>query len=169
LSFCNFCYLEKQLIQKEDDSICHTIVLIGDSKSELLYSYIELFNFYHIIVLLNDRYDGEDVSHSYCYDLIKRKEIKVDICSFFSRVEIEEALSHDIRIYAPKLVKELNATKMYIENKITVEKVFNMILEKYKDQYPEGIPTDLFAKEFSEGIVREMMPYILKNRENKEN
>lgn len=58
---------------------------------------------------------------------------------------------------------------MYIENKITVEKVFNMILEKYKDQYPEGIPTDLFAKEFSEGIVREMMPYILKNRENKEN
>ena len=169
LHFCNFCYLEKQLIQKEDDSICHTIVLVGDSKSELLYSYIELFNFYHIIVLLNDRYDGEDISHSYCYDLIKRKEINVDICSLFSRVEIEEALSHDIGIYAPKLVKELNATKMYIENKNTVEKVFNMIFEKYKDQYPDGIPTDLFAKEFSESIVTEMMPYILKNIENDEN
>lgn len=53
----------------------HTIVLKGIKKETILYCYIELFSTFQYIVILDDKYEGEDIYHTYFYDLLNAKEI----------------------------------------------------------------------------------------------
>lgn len=53
----------------------HTIVLKGIKKEAILYCYVELFSTFQYIVILDDKYEGEDIYHTYFYDLLNAKEI----------------------------------------------------------------------------------------------
>ncbi|MFL0087957.1 HNH endonuclease [Tenacibaculum maritimum] len=53
----------------------HTIALKGIKKEGILYCYVELFSTFQYIVVLDDKYEGEDIYHSYFYDLLNAQEI----------------------------------------------------------------------------------------------
>jgi len=59
----------------EDDEISHVLYLKGDPKKQLLYCYIELYNIYNFIVVINDEYTGKNFVEKYCYDVLKKIEL----------------------------------------------------------------------------------------------
>ena len=58
------------------------------------------------------------------------------------------------------LVCELQSTVRQVEINNSVNRVWNEILLEYQEQYPDGIPTDVFVKVFSEKMAKEFLPYI---------
>ncbi|MCB0703236.1 MAG: hypothetical protein KDC55_11070 [Ignavibacteriae bacterium] len=53
----------------------HTIALKGIKKEGILYCYVELFSTFQFIVVLDDKYEGKDIYHTYFYDLLNAQEI----------------------------------------------------------------------------------------------
>ncbi len=50
--------------------LTHTLLLKADAAQQLLLAYVELFGTYGFLVLLSDRYTGEDFAHSYAYNVL---------------------------------------------------------------------------------------------------
>lgn len=74
LSRITFIYLDGDVVEKQRDEILHSILIIGDSGENMLYGYVELFNAYRVLILLNDSYEGSDLRFSYFFDVENRKE-----------------------------------------------------------------------------------------------
>lgn len=64
---------------KKYDVILHTISLRGDSVERKLYAFVELFNAYKCLVILNDEYTGKDIDYIYAWDVLQRKEVNIDV------------------------------------------------------------------------------------------
>lgn len=160
LELCNFCYVKQIKIRKFEDGIFHSIAVVGEPQQKLLYAYIEFFDYFHAIVLLNDNYDGEEFRNVYCYNLLKKCESEAFFEAFVTREMVFDILSKELIDYGELLVRELQSTVRQIEIKNSVDKVWNEIVSEYQEVYPDGIPTEIFIKVFSEKIAKEFLPYI---------
>lgn len=173
LELCNFCYMEQINISKSEDGIFHSITVVGEPQQRLLYAYIEFFDYYHVIVLLNDNYDGVEFRNVYCYNLIRKCESEAFFGALVTREMISDILHKELTDYGVLLVRELQSTVRRIEIKNSVNKVWDEIVLEYQEQYPDGIPTDIFVKAFSEKMAKEFLPYIRetsnRKREKQEN
>lgn len=59
-----------------DDEVSHLIHIYGDSKSKILYAYVELFNTENAIIVFDRNYDGPNINETYVYDLINNRPIE---------------------------------------------------------------------------------------------
>jgi len=59
------------------DKVHHSILIIGDLKEKLLFAYLEYFEYFKVIVLLDENYSADNLEASYIYDLFENREIKV--------------------------------------------------------------------------------------------
>ena len=160
MELCNFCYIEKISIDKSEDGIFHSIAIVGDSQQKILYSYIEFFNYYHVLVLLNDEYIGKNFRKVYCYNLIKKRECEAFFDVFVTREMVSDILSKALPDYGKLLVRNLQSTVRQIEIKNSIDKVWKEIVLEYQGKYPDGIPTEIFVKIFADKMVREFTPYL---------
>lgn len=154
---CNFCYIDKPVVSKAENTVCHTLVMIGDSENRLLYAYIELFDFYRFLVLLSDHYTGPEEKNIYCYDLIRKAVVEANIKMQLSRQNINEILAKDTAEFENLLLQALRSTMRKIETKRLTEQVWNELFEDIGSCYPEGIPISLFSKLFAEKMVQKLM------------
>ena len=168
LELCNFCYTEEISVGKSEDGIFHSIAIVGDPQQKLLYSYIEFFNYYHVLVLLNDDYVGESFRNVYCYNLIKKRESEAFFDVFVTCEMVSDILSKALPDYGKTLVRELQSTVRQIEIKNSIDKVWKEIVSEYQEKYPDGIPTEILAKVFAEKMVREFAPYLKRPTNEKE-
>jgi len=164
---CNFCYLNKPFLCKLEDGICHSIAIVGDSTQELLYAYIEFFNFYRVIVLFSDNYKEENFYNIYCYNLTTKCECKAELNMVITREMIIDTLTKDLNDYGQQMVRELQNTVNEIEVRNTIDKVCEKIYEKYRVQYPNAIPTDIFINAFVEEMANEYKPYMQNHSDRK--
>lgn len=72
--FVRMFYPALQFKQPKPGELYNCLYLVGDSKKELLYCYVELFNTAKYIIMLNNEYIGADISKKYQWNLIKAKE-----------------------------------------------------------------------------------------------
>lgn len=76
------------------NSVCHTLSLIGNKEEGILYCLVSLYNVMNSIVLLSNKYKGDDFQKTYCYDLLAHKEIKdFSITATLTRNEIESIIA----------------------------------------------------------------------------
>ena len=165
---CNFCYTEEISIGKSEDGIFHSIAIVGDPQQKLLYAYIEFFNYYHVLVLLNDDYIGENFRKVYCYNLIKKRESEAFFDVFVTREMVSAILSKALPDYGKPLVRELQSTVRQIEIKNSIDKVWKEIVSEYQEKYPDGISAEIFAKVFAEKMVWEFAPHLKRPTNKKE-
>lgn len=69
-------YLDEAPINTKEDEILHSIIVRGDGKRNILFAYIELFDFYKVIAILNNNYGGNDIEFCYFFDVLQRKEVR---------------------------------------------------------------------------------------------
>lgn len=103
----------------------HGLSLRGIAEERLLFCYVELFSTFQYIVILDDDYDGENLHHTYIYDLLASEEITgadyiggvfdstlmIDQLKDYkgiSKAQLDEIA--DI-IYVPEEIKPYTATK----------------------------------------------------------
>jgi hypothetical protein len=56
------------------DTICNTLVLVGNNHEGILYCLVSIYNVWNSLIVLSDSYEGQDTRKSYCYDLQRREE-----------------------------------------------------------------------------------------------
>lgn len=160
LDRCNFCYDERIKITKSEVGIFHSIAIVGEPNEKLLYAYVELFNYYHAIVLLNDHYEGEVFRNVYCYNLVGKCESQAFFDSAVTYEMVSDILSKNLHDYGKHMVLELKTTVREIEIKSIVDKVWTEIESEFGVQYPDGIPVDVFVKAASEKMSKRLQPYF---------
>lgn len=77
------------------DRICHTLILIGDSRLNKLYVLISLYSTMNVIVILNNDYQGNDFSKVYSYDLYQKCELPCCFWKIETQEEIDEILKYN--------------------------------------------------------------------------
>lgn len=121
----------------KEDSIYHTLVIIGNKENKLLYALVSLYGVLNTFILLNSDYIGENIYASYCYDLRNNKEVpfnnklildkkNVDniLIPKFQKEEINHALNNFMEFFASKTFNVEEFSK-------NVDKTFK---EVYKEQ-----------------------------------
>lgn len=171
LSKITFMYLEEDIVEKEEDEILHSILIAGDSKEKILYGYIELFNAYRVFVLLNDSYEGPNLSYSYFFDVEGRREKKRNYELSLSKTTISKYLERDGDQYKKnldRLIIEMNVIMGIIHsrlsNKLTKE-ITNGALKKMIDKFPQECNpyiTPEMISFFSKEIAEKYIMYLIK-------
>jgi len=106
-------HYQDNLYELLPDESSHVLHLVGDPKEAILYCYVDYFNTYKYLVLLNQEYNGPNIKETYYYDLINTqintREIRVNydrktLLSFFKNKDAEpfekvkESLGHSIKL-----------------------------------------------------------------------
>ena len=128
--------MDKPVVSKEEDAVCHSLVMVGDPENRLLYVYIELFDFYRVLVLLSDHYTGPEKKHL-CYDLIWKTVVEANVGMLLSQQNIKEILAKDGVEFEKPLVRALRSTMEKIKIKQLTEQVWNEIFQNIGCCYPE--------------------------------
>jgi len=84
------------------DSIYHSLLLVGNRESKLLYCLISLYGVINVFVILNDRYEGRNFTKNYFQDL-RNQEIKENSSITFSEIQrddVSKILSTDSDYYS---------------------------------------------------------------------
>lgn len=169
---------QEDVISKEPKQVVHGLVVCGDSNQRMLWSYIELFNAFRFVVVLNDQYDGDDFCHSYVYDVL-------NVCEIPRRVQMQTDRSFILKCvqanpnddYYQKvineLVNELGKVIAISQEKQRTEHQENLIIDGIKNslgKHPEGtIITPEMASEASDEIIKRILPFILHTMPKPEN
>lgn len=101
----SYYYPEKNIGQIEEKELSHIIYLKGDFAERILFCYIELYNVYNFIIVLNSNYDGNNFQKTYAFDLENQKEIKRKLNIKMSKKEL---LSLILKPNLKKLKKNYN-------------------------------------------------------------
>lgn len=88
-------YLNRPPIPTKDEEILHSIIIRGDSVEKMLIAYIELFDFYKVIILLNGRYEDENIEYSYFYDVLSRKVVHREYELNILKYDVQSSLAHN--------------------------------------------------------------------------
>lgn len=162
----NFCYDSKIKIPKNEEQIIHAIVLIGDSKENILYSYIEFFNAYKYIVLMSDVYRGEDIKFVYCYDVKNGTRVEKTVHGNLTKEELIQIIClRGVPIEKFKAeYNELMKTVYKKQNSENIQRMVERAMDRSLKKHPEGvILTEEMMREFTNELMKEVGPWIAHN------
>ena len=86
-------YFDKAPIPTRPEEVLHSIIVRGDVKEKMLFAYIELFDFYKVVVLLNKNYEGEAIEYSYFFDVLQRVQVSRNYELKLSKKQVENVLN----------------------------------------------------------------------------
>lgn len=162
-------YLSQDPISKTDNDILHSIIVKGNHQEKVLFAYIEMFNFYRAIVLLNDNYEGPEMGSSYFFDVLSRDEITREYTLELSKDEIIQGIKapfpmkefeHHLNLLMGKVLKKQDTDHI---NSLS-ETAINNSLKKY----PEGTLIDeKMCNELVNETMKQITPWILHNLKDK--
>lgn len=133
-------YPEKQVYEYSNDEITHVIKVVGDPKHQILYAYVELFNYQCFIVELNNNYQGNHFDYDYIYNLhtYEVKEKQTDL--FLSRNELSNILSNRSFFPVDKIQKRhshIMKISNNLLNKLHVENMISEAVDNTMKRYPD--------------------------------
>lgn len=141
----------EQDTNKKYDVILHTISVRGDSAKRGLYAYVELFNAYKCLVILNEEYTGVDIAHMYSWDVLRCKEVNGSVPLNLSADQIFRIKSEYIFPPAPEsLIVQLNRLLHTVVVKQRLDDISESLDRWMEDALTlyEGVPVtrDLLGK-----------------------
>lgn len=162
-----FYYPTQEVIQKNANEIFHSIVIEGNPSEKVLYAYIEFFNAFRFIVLLNDNYQGPCKYFSYCFNVMSRSKAICGVKLNLSRHQIEYHLDVNRNNHKEQLINEHRKLLQIIMKKKNKEFRNEMIkrgVEKFFGKYPEvEIITEEMIKELVDSVMEELSPWLKRN------
>lgn len=79
LEICRLFTTEQPVYELLPEEVCHVIHVESNTGDNLLYAYVEFYSTISYVVLLSNYYEGPDVNCTYCFDLVKVKEVDKSI------------------------------------------------------------------------------------------
>lgn len=158
-------FYKEQHIAKKDSEILHSIILKGDANEKILFAYIEIFDFYKVVILLNADYQGKDFESSYFYNVLTCKEIKPSYQLNIARSDIETAMNSTM-----PFEKMLCHLRMFMDKALEKQdseqrsRLLDTAVENVRQRFPDKKVID---NEMYEALIDETMeqikPWLLHN------
>ncbi len=148
-----------------DNEVSHIIYLRGDPNGKILYSYVELFNIYGFLVLLNSDYEGEEIRSVYAYDVLTSIELSKSINLDLTR---DFVLSYDSRKEIPnydflqKRFSRVLGIGLARQEKSNNDRILEETIANSLGKYPKGcIITPEMVNEIVQEFMKRIEPYIV--------
>ena len=156
-------YPDNEILDNADSDIFHSIVVIGNPTEKILYSYIELFSFYRVIILLTDKYEGETFEKSYIYDLLNNEVIDKRAIINLTQVEVKNIVNNREMPFdkiKSKMIKLMVVAHERMDEDVRQQMIENAINNSFL-KYPEGVPmTQEMFKDFWNAIEEDLVLWI---------
>lgn len=163
-------YNNSDIIPKNSDEVLHSIVIKGNSNEKLLLAYIELFNCYKFIILLNDEYDGNNIDITYHFNVLQRSEVNKSSSLNISRSEILGLLQSS-QLPLKEIERETSKLLSLAYKKQNSEHINSLLqvgLDNSLKKYPEGeIITEDMINELVNETMKQVTPWIINKLKNK--
>lgn len=163
LNCVKFYYNGKNIIYKNKGEVLHSIIIKGDKNQKLLVGYIELFNCYKFSILLNDKYDGENIEYTYYFDVLERKEIEKNNKLNITRRDFI-VFNDNLNIITNKIRSELDKVLRMAMKKQQNEKINGIVeqaMENSLGKYPEDVMiTSEMIEEFINELCKLFAPWL---------
>lgn len=158
-----FFYNNDISIEKNENEVLHSIVVVGSKVEKSLYAYIELYNAVKLIVLLSDNYKGENLEKAYVYDVINGIEVNRHIRISLSKQKIVKLLESK-EIPFPKLEEKLHELLMVIAEKQQNDHIHEMTttaIENIQSRYcEEEVITSEMVNDLVDEVMKQVVPWI---------
>ncbi|WP_417067110.1 HNH endonuclease [Niveibacterium terrae] len=160
-----FSYLSDFIQNRPKDKIFHCVSLHGDPKTKMLWSYIEYFGNFRIVVLLSDSYSGKFINEIYSVDPLDGSSVGVRVRSDVSAEELAliwsgNGLNHEnykaAADYALPIIHERGRSRTLDR---TVQEGFDHAAKQLGVKKDEVIPKEK-AAEFTAFMMEKISPYI---------
>ena len=165
-------YTEDSTNYSDGGEVSHTIHIFGNSEKKLLYAFVEIFSSFAFIVNLNTNYIGDNISYTYCYDVLTKKEIKKEI-----NLSYEGSLKGDLALLNQEFIARIQkkvSRVMAIADKRQINLVISNITRTASKEYFKSIPmgtiiTEEMVNGYFNRVAKDAAPFIyhLQNRRAK--
>lgn len=150
-------------ISKNDSEVLHSIIIKGDAHENLLYAYIELFNFYKILVLLNDNYTDDNIEYSYFFDVITRKEVIRDYQLILTKSNIKPIMDNilfykEMMRHLKVLLEKILRKQDFEHRKALLTDAMNNVMKKYPDK---KYLDEEMCKDTVNEVMKQLTPWLL--------
>jgi len=154
-------YPTKPIYKKDTNEIVHLIHLRGNKYSKLLFCFIEFFSSYSFLIILSDKYEGKNISSTYCYDVLKSQVVEKQVKLKLEKEAINitsKICQNDFTTITNKLSRVLDiANKIKSDKEISniIQKTINKVFYQYKNEtkFTEQMIHEL-SKEISLAYVK---------------
>jgi hypothetical protein len=166
-------HYKDNLYDLNDEECFHMLHLRGNPSERVLYCYVDYFNAYKYIILLNDTYDGDEIDSTYCFDVLNSKVIEKEFLVYYNRATLLDFFINKDAQPFEKAKQCFNHT-MAISQRRQRENHTSKIIEEGLNnawgngKYPNGtvITEEMVDKAINE-IMKKMGPFILHQLKNK--
>lgn len=160
-------HYKDNLYDLNDEECFHILHLSGDSSERILYCYVDYFNVYKYIVLLNDSYDGDEIDSTYCFDVLNSKVIEKEFLVHYDRnTLIDFFINKDITPFE-RIEQCVNHTMAISQKRQRANHIGKIIKEGLNNALGNNKYTNgtVITKEMADNTVNEIMkkmkPFIL--------
>lgn len=161
----NFHYAEN-LYTINPDECFHLLHIKGNSSDKLLYAFIEFFNAYKYIVLLNDNYIGPDLNRTYCFDIIKSGSITKTINTIYSYKQVTSLLAKPVDNFYKPISDYLSRSMklgLEIQKDRHLEELTRNAIDKSFSKFKSGtLITKEMIDELSIEVAEAILPFLLR-------
>ncbi|WP_115655937.1 HNH endonuclease [Klebsiella variicola] len=160
-----FAYLSDLIQGRPEDKLFHCVSLHGDPKTKLLWSYIEYFGFFRVVVLLSECYHGGIINKMHSINPVDGTQVGVKVNSEVNPQEfslILEGGGFNHKVYETAIHYALTII-MERDRSRSLEKAVETGFEHASKQLGinegEIIPKEV-AAEFTALVMQKINPYI---------
>lgn len=160
-----FSYLSDFIPNRPKENVFHCVSLHGDPKTQKLWSYIEYFGIFRVVVLLSDSYSGEFKNEMYSVDPIDGSSVGVKVKADVSAEELAliwsgGGYSHEsykaAADYALPIILKRGSSRTLDR---TIKEGFDHAAKQLGIKEGEIIPKEK-AAEFTAFMMEKISPYI---------
>ena len=162
-------YPDENIIPKDKKQVLHSLIVKGNKQDKILYSYIEFFNVYKFIVILNNNYEGRNIEFSYFYDILNQEEINKNYRIDISKKSIKTTI-RDKNIPIDKIKNQYNKILKIISEQQNSKHIKEMVSQAIKnslEKYPKGETiTPEMIEELNNELMKRIIPWVLHNNKD---
>lgn len=167
LDLCKHYYPDKPIYKKESNEVVHLIHICGNKHKKTLFCIIEFFSSFSFIVELSKNYTGKNINFTYCYDVLKNKELsksvnaKLESFQFDKHKKLSITDFEKIKVKLDRVMKIGNKIQVDKEISNISKKTVTKVFEKYKN---EPVVTEEMIRELSEEVALAYVRFTMRNK-----
>jgi len=150
-------------LDKEPVQILHQLFIKANSKEKLIYGFVELFSTFKFLILMSDKYIGDSLQYSYCFDVLARTPIASILDINLSRdsvLKIVESREHKL----DELKSNLNKLMLFIKKKQAddcISHITQKAIDTSFDSLADGsVPSNDIIRALIENVSEEFAKFF---------
>jgi hypothetical protein len=157
-------YPEGTIYNYSSEAITHIIRIVGCPGESILYAYIELFNVYNYLVVLNEKYKGEVLDIAYAFDVFKLQEVQANVPIRYSRTQVLNFIRDTPSEYIQNFKNRFNwilAVAKQRGNRKHLNSLIDQACKEFFEKYPEGTElNESVIADISQIVASRIAPFL---------